>query len=112
MVLGGLNGLRAFSAQEIAGTRACRVNAEQRWTLASKLYAGLSLGSAVFYDAGRTWGAGSAGEGWHHDAGFGLRLSLPGSSPTRVARFDLAWPISPIDDGREPVLSIGSSQAF
>jgi hypothetical protein len=112
VVLGGLDGLRAFPAQAIAGQRAWRFNAEQRWTLSRSAFGLLSLGTALFYDAGRTWGAGSAGQGWHHDAGFGLRLSLPGSSPSRVARIDVAWPIEPLTRGREPVLSIGSSQAF
>ena len=73
----------------------------------------VSLGGAVFWDTARAWGPGSGDEGWHHDAGFGLRLSLPHSSLNAVARFDVSWPIVPDIDGRHgPAFSFGSGQAF
>jgi drug/metabolite transporter (DMT)-like permease len=73
----------------------------------------LAVGGAVFWDTARAWGPGSGDEGWHHDTGFGLRLSLPHSSLNAVARFDVSWPIVPDIDGRRgPAFSFGSGQAF
>ena len=112
-VVGGLNGLRAYPVQELAGTLLWRFNAETRWIAAREAWNLFSLGGAAFMDAARAWGPGGDREPWHEDAGFGLRLSLPHASLHQVARFDLAFPLSPTRDGRrEPVFSFGSSQAF
>jgi hemolysin activation/secretion protein len=112
-VVGGLNGLRAYPVHALAGTQVWRLNAESRWLLVNDYFELVSFGAAAFYDAARAWGPGSAEAGWHHAAGFGLRLALPHSSLNRVARFDVAFPIEPTRDGRrEPVFSFGSSQAF
>jgi hypothetical protein len=112
-VVGGLNGLRAFPVQALAGTQLWRFNAETRWVAARNVWALASVGGAVFLDAARAWGPGGDREPWHHDAGFGLRLSFPHASLHQVARFDIAFPLSPSRDGRrEPVFSFGSSQAF
>lgn len=111
--LGGLNGLRAFGVHALTGTQAWRLNAEHRVIVLRDCWQLVSFGGAVFLDSGRTWGPGSSGKGWHHGAGFGLRLALPHSALNQVARFDLAWPVGPEDDGRRgPVLTFGSSQAF
>lgn len=111
--LGGLNGLRAYGVHALSGTQTWRLNAEQRWLILPRCWDLLSFGTAAFFDSGRSWGPGSAGAGWHHDAGFGIRLSLPHSALNQVARFDIAWPLDPTRDGRrEPVFSFGSSQAF
>jgi hypothetical protein len=113
VVVGGLNGLRAYSVHELAGTQVWRLNAENRILLGQNYLNLFSAGAAVFYDVGRAWGPGSLGEGWHSDAGIGLRLSFPRSTLSRVARFDVAWPIDPAINGRrEAVYSFGSSQAF
>lgn len=112
-VIGGLNGLRAFPVQALAGQQVWRINAEDRVAIVHDYLNLTSLGFAVFYDAGRAFGPGSAGVGWFHAAGFGLRVSLPRSGLSRVARFDIAFPLSPeLGRGREPVFSFGSSQAF
>lgn len=112
-VIGGLNGLRAYSVHALAGSQVWRLNAETRWVAARNCWDLVSIGGAVFGDAARAWGAGSGDGPWHTDVGFGLRLSLPHSSLNEVARFDIAWPVSPTRDGRrEPVLTFGSSQAF
>lgn len=111
--LGGLNGLRAFGVHALTGTQAWRLNAEHRVIVLRECWQLVSFGGAVFFDSGRTWGPGSSGRGWHHGAGFGLRLALPHSALNQVARFDLAWPVGPEDDGRRgPVITFGSSQAF
>ncbi|HYM81669.1 MAG TPA: BamA/TamA family outer membrane protein [Candidatus Limnocylindria bacterium] len=113
VVVGGLNGLRGYSVQELAGTQVWRLNAENRWLFGREYYQLFSLGAAAFYDAARAWGPGSAAGEWHHSAGLGLRISFPHSALNRVGRFDVAWPIDPSRDGRrDPVFSFGSSQAF
>lgn len=112
-VVGGLNGLRAYPVQALAGTQVWRFNAESRWVAARRVADLVSLGGAVFVDAARAWGPGGDREPWHHDAGFGLRFSFPKATQDQVARLDVAFPLSPSRDGRrEPVFSFGSSQAF
>jgi hypothetical protein len=111
--VGGLNGLRAYGVQALAGTQIWRFNGEARWVAARNVLDLASLGGAMFVDAARAWGTGSDGAPWHHDAGFGLRVSFPHASLHQVARFDVAFPLSPTRDGRRtPVFSFGSSQAF
>ncbi len=111
--LGGLSGLRAYTVHALSGTQAWRINAEHRWIALRDCWDLVSFGGAVFMDAGRTWGPGSASKGWHEDVGLGLRLSLPHSALNQVARFDVAWPVGPENGGRAaPRLSFGSSQAF
>jgi hypothetical protein len=112
-IIGGLNGLRAYPVQALAGSQVWRFNGEARWVAARNVWSLVSLGGAGFVDAARAWGFGGNREPWHHDAGFGLRLSFPHASLHQVARFDIAFPLSPSRDGkREAVFSFGSSQAF
>lgn len=113
VVVGGLDGLRAYPVHALAGTQLWRLNAEARYVGGRTMGDLLRLGGAVFVDAAHAWGIGASDAPWHHDAGFGLRLSLPHSSLDEVIRIDIAWPIAPTRDGRrEPVLTFGSSQAF
>lgn len=110
---GGLNGLRAYPVTSVAGRKLWRFNAENRWTVADRLFGGLTVGTVMFTDAARAWGPGSGGADWFVDSGAGLRLSLPQWSLGQVLRIDLAWPIEPSRNGeRNPVLTFGSSQAF
>ncbi len=113
LTIGGLNGLRAFPVRELSGTQYWRGNLEWRGVARRNILQLVSVGGAMFWDTARAWGPGSGSEGWHHDAGFGLRLSLPHSSLNAVARFDVSWPIVPEIDGRHgPAFSFGSGQAF
>jgi hemolysin activation/secretion protein len=112
-VVGGLNGLRAYGVQALAGTQIWRFNGEARWVAARDMLDLASVGAATFVDAARAWGTGSDDSFWHHDVGVGLRLSFPHASLHQVARLDVAFPLSPTRDGRRsPVFSFGSSQAF
>lgn len=112
-VVGGLNGLRAFPVDAVAGRRLWRFNAENRWTVGRQYWENLTVGAVVFGEAARAWGPGSAGSQWFLDAGTGLRAALPQWSLGQVMRIDLAWPLQPTRSGRRnPVLSFGSSQAF
>jgi hypothetical protein len=113
LVVGGLNGLRAHDVHALSGDRLVRLNAESRWLLTREVMELVSLGAAAFWDAARTTGPGSGGQPWQHDVGIGLRVALPRSAVNRVARFDVAWRVSPPGPGaREAVFSFSSSQAF
>jgi len=113
LVVGGLNGLRAHDVHALAGDRLWRLNAESRWLIGRELLHLVSLGAAGFWDAARMSGPGSDGLPWQHDVGLGLRLSPARSALSRVARFDVAWRVSPSGSGlREAVFSFSSSQAF
>jgi hypothetical protein len=113
VVVGGLNGLRAYPVQALAGTELVKLNAEQRWILVRNRWDLVSLGAAVFYDAARAWGPGAVGTGWFNATGLGMRFATPRSALGPVIRFDVAWPISPTRDGaRDAVFTFGSSQAF
>ena len=112
-IVGGLNGLRAYPVQAVAGWQLWRLNGEDRWRLGSVFGDFLTFGAVGFVDAARAWGPGSDGSEWFADAGGGLRLTAPHWTLGRVLRLDLAWPINPTRDGRrQPVFSFGSSQAF
>ncbi|MGE5177787.1 MAG: hypothetical protein ACM3PF_01700 [Bacteroidota bacterium] len=112
-ILGGLGGLRGYPVEALAGEHALRLNVEDRVIVGRDILQVVSIGFAGFFDAGRTWGAGTSRSRWLEDIGAGLRLSLPRSSHKRVLRFDVAWPLAPTNDGRGgPVLSFGSDQAF
>lgn len=113
LVVGGLNGLRAYPVNALAGEKLVRLNAESRWLIGRNLMQLVSVGAAAFWDTARTWGRGAGDVSWQHDVGLGLRLSFPRSALNRVTRFDVAWPVSPSGQiSPEPVLSFGSSQAF
>lgn len=113
LVVGGLNGLRAYPVQALAGRELVRLNAEQRLILAHDVGHLLSFGVAGFYDAARAWGPGAEGTSWFSDVGAGIRLAPPAFALGPVFRIDVAWPISPTRDGeREAVYTFGSSQAF
>lgn len=113
LTLGGINGLRAFPVHELTGTQLWRGNAEVRWIAARDVLRLVSFGGAAFLDSGRTWGRGTGNTLWHHDAGVGLRISLPHSALNAVARFDVAWPLSPGHELRRgPAYSFGSGQVF
>lgn len=108
--LGGLTGLRAFPVHALTGTQVWRANAEARWVAARDVFKLVSVGGAAFWDSGCAWGRGSEPGRWVHDAGLGLRLSMPHSAMNAIARFDVAWAVAPGRHG--PSFSFGSGQSF
>ena len=110
---GGLNGLRAYPINAVAGAQLWRLNAEERWRFSPASWQFIIIGSAVFFDAAKAWGAGAANSSWYRDAGVGLRVGIPSWGISELLRVDLAWPIEPKLNGtNKPVLTFGSSQAF
>jgi hypothetical protein len=77
--LGGGNGLRGTPAESLTGTTRALFNFEYRTKPLD--FHTLHLGGVVFWDAGRTWGAGTT-SAFTHTIGIGLRGLLP--------QFDLA----------------------
>lgn len=113
VVVGGLNGLRAYPVHALTGRQVWRFNVEDRWLLGRDLWQLVNLGAAGFWDGARAWGTGADGTGWLNDAGVGLRIALPHMSSNQVIRLDVAWPLeSPAGGPRRPVFSFGSRQAF
>ena len=104
-VVGGLNGLRAYPVQALAGQRLWRFNLEDRWTIGENLLDFVSVGAVAFGDIARAWGPGAAQTRWYTAVGTGVRIALPRWSPNQILRLDVAWPVQPTRDGRrEPVL--------
>ena len=68
------------------GTEVWRLNGEVRYAALREYLHLVSFGAAAFWDSGRAWGPGAELEPWHHDAGFGVRISLPHSTVNTVAR--------------------------
>jgi hypothetical protein len=113
VVVGGLNGLRAYPVHAVAGTQMVRWNLEDRRILVRDIFHLVSVGEAMFVDGARGWGAGSEGSGAYNAAGFGVRLGPPRAALGPAFRIDFAWPLSPTRDGRrDPVVSFGSTHAF
>lgn len=113
LVVGGLNGLRAYPVQAIAGRELVRANVEHRWRPGWDVGGLARIGTAVFYDLAHGWGPGADPTNWFNAAGFGLRLVPPRAALGPIFRVDVAWPVSPTRDGqREAVFSFGSAQAF
>jgi len=72
--LGGGNGLRGTPAESLTGTTQLLFNLEYR-TKPLEFHT-LHLGGVVFWDAGKTWGAGTT-SAFTHSIGIGLRGLLP-----------------------------------
>src|SRR5262249_19919924 len=77
VVVGGLNGLRAYPVHAVAGKRLLRWNVEDRHDIVRDLFQFMTIGSAVFADGARGWGSGAEGTSWFTDAGVGLRIAPP-----------------------------------
>jgi len=112
VIYGGLNGLRAFGVHELAGDVGWRWNFEERWAIPWPLLGVAQVGTAVFLDAAQMDGPGIYVPRYCDNVGVGLRLSLPRFAQRRVARIDVAWPMSGAGGRKQAVWSFGSSQAF
>lgn len=89
--------LRGYPLRYQDGSAFALITLEHRVYTDYYLFRLFHVGGAVFADAGRTWGRGTAGgtsQGWLTDAGFGLRLGSSRSSFGNVIHLDVAFPFN------------------
>lgn len=102
LLLGGDNGLRGYDAKTFTGDKRLLFNVEDRFHIADNVFKLISLGGAVFFDAGGVTDQ-SAGhllsDNIYSDVGVGLRLGFPRSSGGKVFRIDFAFPLREGPDG-------------
>jgi hypothetical protein len=108
LTLGGPAGVRGYDIEDFPGGRRVVINAEDRIYLGWPFPSLLDLGVTVLGDLGWMW-AGDApfgvDSGWRGTVGGGLRVGFPAGSG-RVARLDVAWPVSPAGIRRSPKLRL------
>ena len=99
---GADNILRGYKAQSFNGDKRFGFNVEDRVHIADDVFHLVSIGAAVFFDAG---GASSAPLGTliadqtYSDVGFGLRFAFPRSSGGSIVRTDIAFPLRDAETG-------------
>lgn len=118
LLLGARDGLRGYEDRTFSGDQRIVFNAEDRVLFTEDVFRLVSLGGAVFFDAGGTSRSGVGDiikDELYADIGIGLRFGLTRSSGGNVIRVDLAFPLrdGPDDSGKfEPRLLITSGQLF
>jgi hypothetical protein len=119
-LLGADTGLRGYPARTFSGTHRFTVNAEDRIHIADDIFRIMSVGAAVFADAGAASSdiLGSLlSNRVYSDVGIGLRIGFPRSSGGGIIRFDIAFPLrdGPPGDGTSafsPRFIVGAGQLF
>jgi hypothetical protein len=97
ILLGGDNGLRGYPLRYQDGTGRALWSAEQRYFTDWYPFRLFRVGGAVFFDAGRVWGAAplaAPNTGLLKDVGFGLRFGNARTSLGNVVHVDLAFPLN------------------
>jgi hypothetical protein len=98
VLLGGDNGLRGYPLRFTDGTSSALFTLEHRLFTAWEPLRICRVGGALFFDAGRTWGAAVGTQtGWLKDIGVGLRLGNRRSSRGNVIHVDFAVPLDAQD---------------
>lgn len=113
--LGGDNGLRGYPLRYQAGDKSMLFTLEQRMFTDWHVFRLFRVGAAVFFDAGRTWGASpveAENLGWLRDVGLGLRIGNSRSSVGRVIHIDLAFPLDGPSDLSSWQLQIEAKRSF
>jgi hemolysin activation/secretion protein len=95
--LGGDTGLRGYPLRYQSGSGRALLTLEQRFYTNRSLWNLADIGGAIFFDAGRSWGASAFGPtenyGLLKDIGLGLRLGSTRSSLGNVLHIDIAFPL-------------------
>ncbi len=118
LLIGGDNAIRGYKAKTFTGDKRLAVNLEDRFHIAEDIYELVSVGGAVFLDAGgSTYDSfGSlVTDNMYSDVGVGLRFAFPRSSGSQVLRIDFAIPLRDGPDGSgslEPRILITGGQLF
>ena len=113
-LLGGDNGLRGYPLRYQEGSGRALFTIEERIFTDWTLWRLFDVGGAVFYDAGRTFGANPVDTpqlGWLRDLGIGLRLGNNRSSLGNVIHIDLATPLNGENLSRVQIL-VGVAATF
>jgi len=95
--LGGDTGLRGYPLRYQLGSALAQIRIEERGYTDYSIWQLFNVGGALFFDAGRTFGANPIGDpqlGWLRDVGLGLRLGNNRSSLGRVIHVDFATPLN------------------
>src|SRR6185312_5223989 len=115
---GSDNVLRGYEAKTFFGDKSIGLNIEDRIHFVDDLYRLVSLGGAVFVDAGGTTNDPLGTiftSNLYGDFGFGLRAGFPKSSGGQVVRLDVAFPLRDGPDGSNrlsPRILIAGGQLF
>lgn len=118
LLAGADNVVRGYEARTFTGDKRFGFNFEDRIHIAEDVFKLISVGGAVFFDAG---GATYDPLGQlvtddvYSDVGFGLRIAFPRSSGGQVFRIDVAFPLRDGPDGSqefEPRLLLTGGQLF
>ncbi len=95
--IGGDNGLRGYPLRYQNGSSRALFTLERRYFTDWSIWKLASVGGAIFFDAGRSWGGSAFGptgnQGLLKDVGIGLRLGSTRSSLANVLHVDLAFPL-------------------
>lgn len=113
-LLGGENGLRGYSVRQFSGQHKFLSALENRQDLVYDWLHLMSIGWAVFADAGAAWKTGE-GLGWSKvksDVGLGLRLAPSRSFDPGLIRMDLAYALQHNNKNSRLVLNIGADLMF
>jgi hypothetical protein len=115
-LLGADSGLRGYDNRRFDGNKRLLLNAEDRIYLAFDVARLLSIGLAVFADAGYVWRAGRGQDlgDLVADAGVGLRFDFTRGKTGAVVRLDWAYPLNRLGQDENPrgVFSLSAGQAF
>lgn len=113
--LGSQEGLRAYSTDEVFGSKSLLINLENRLFFIDDLFDLVSIGGVIYYDGGFAWSSGQpvAMSDLLQDVGVGFRFGMTKSSNELIARLDFSLRITNSSkDNDEFVISFGSGQAF
>lgn len=117
-LVGSDNLLRGYEAKTFTGDKRLGINLEDRVHLIDDAFQLVSMGAAVFFDAG---GATREPLGtlitdeFYSDVGFGLRFAFPRSTGSQVLRVDISFPLRDGPDGSgqfEPRILLSGGQIF
>jgi hypothetical protein len=110
--LDGETGVRAYRLHAVSATGRLVGNFELRKVFFREVLHLVSIGAAVFFDSGVSWGP-PDGTWRLADAGVGLRFGLTRASQMSLLRLDVARAFNPDPLGRTGwLVSFASSQAF
>lgn len=117
-LLGGDAVIRGYKTRTFEGDKRMGINIEDRIHLIDDAFQLISLGAAVFLDAGgATYSpvGNIVTEDFYSDVGAGLRIAFPRSTGSQVLRLDISFPMRDGPDGSgqfEPRILLSGGQIF